>query len=55
VHSSTAWAEYDDTTPVTMSRTTMPQATPSLTTRSSISVRVWSVTVPSCTWFIICW
>src|ERR1700756_2805539 len=50
VASTTAWAVYGRIWPLTMSRATMPWATPSLTIRSSISCRVCSRTVPFAIW-----
>src|SRR5690606_28179613 len=42
VASTTAWAAWLRISPVIRSRETMPSARPSLTTRSSISARLWS-------------
>ena len=55
VASTTAWAENGVIAPVTRCRATTPQARPSFTTRSSISVRVWSSTLPRCTWRASAW
>ena len=55
VASTTAWAECDVISPVTMSRTTMPAARPSFTTTSSSSVRGKSVTPPVSTWRMSAW
>ena len=43
------------TSPVTRSRATTPTARPSFTTRSSISVRACSSTLPRCTWRASAW
>ena len=55
VASTTAWAACDEMSPVSRSRTTMPEQCPSITTMSTSSVRLKSRTPPRPTCRESCW